>query len=86
MFFIEEGKKKTCSQTADLSFLCNFKLISSPFSKDNLKRRSSLVLFFFLVGGKKQVINVGMRVVQAGPKPTWAIIVFSLVSSFLSAP
>lgn len=64
-----EAKKKCSSRSADLSFLCNFQPISSPFLHEQSKAQNSFILVFIIffpplgcrVGLGKRVIRVSTR-------------------------
>lgn len=43
-----EAKKKCSSRSADLSFLCNFQPISSPFLHEQSKAQNSFILVFII--------------------------------------
>lgn len=87
-----EVKKKCSSRSADLSFLCNFKPISSPFLHEQSKVQNFFILVFiffspWLQGGDGNAGDKRQhRGCSQGPEPPASLCPVLLLESALSAP
>lgn len=85
------SEKKCSSQSTDLSFLCNFKPISSPFLHEQSKVQNFLFwLFFFPLGYRagmgKPVISISTGGAAKGQSHLCHQCPVLLLDSVLSAP